>query len=118
MVLQNPCSLTKTILILLFHPTVKMTLSLSRHQYFIPITLRSSSDILPCLDFNSCPDPKSQTFIDPKMQTYLISFYILCALRGVRVSVMVFNATFNNILVILWRSVLFVEEIRVPGENH
>jgi hypothetical protein len=34
------------------------------------------------------------------------------------VSVMVFNATFNNILVISWRSVLLVEETRVPGENH
>ena len=30
---------------------------------------------------------------------------------------MVFNATFNNISVILWRSVLLVEEIGVPGEN-
>jgi hypothetical protein len=25
---------------------------------------------------------------------------------------------YNNILVILWRSVLLVEETRVPGENH
>ena len=32
-----------------------------------------------------------------------------------RVRVMVFNATFNNISVILWRSVLLVEE---TGENH
>ena len=31
---------------------------------------------------------------------------------------MVFNATFNNISVISWRSVLLVEEIKVPGENH
>ena len=31
---------------------------------------------------------------------------------------MVFNATFNNISVILWRSFLVVEETRVPGENH
>jgi hypothetical protein len=31
---------------------------------------------------------------------------------------MVFNATFNNISVISWRSVLFVEETGVPGENH
>jgi hypothetical protein len=31
---------------------------------------------------------------------------------------LVFNATFNNISVILWQSVLLVEEIRVPGENH
>jgi hypothetical protein len=30
----------------------------------------------------------------------------------------VFNATFNNISVKSWRSVLLVEETRVPGENH
>ena len=28
------------------------------------------------------------------------------------------NATFNNISVILWWSVLLEEETRVPGENH
>jgi hypothetical protein len=31
---------------------------------------------------------------------------------------MVNNATFNNISVISWRSVLLVEETKVPGENH
>jgi hypothetical protein len=31
---------------------------------------------------------------------------------------MVLNATFNNISVITWRSVLLVEETRVPAENH
>ena len=31
---------------------------------------------------------------------------------------MVFHATFNNISVISWRSVLFVEQTGVPGENH
>ena len=31
---------------------------------------------------------------------------------------MVFNATFNNISVISWRSVLLVVEIGVPGENY
>jgi hypothetical protein len=30
---------------------------------------------------------------------------------------MVFNATFNNISVISWHSVLLVEENGVPGEN-
>jgi len=30
----------------------------------------------------------------------------------------VFNATFDNISIISWRSVLLVEETRVPGENH
>jgi hypothetical protein len=31
---------------------------------------------------------------------------------------MVPNATFNNISVISWRSVLLVKETGVPGENH
>jgi len=31
---------------------------------------------------------------------------------------MVFNATFNNILVISWLSVLLVEETEIPGENN
>jgi len=31
---------------------------------------------------------------------------------------MVFNATFNNISVISWRSVLLVEDTEEPGENH
>ena len=31
---------------------------------------------------------------------------------------MVFDATFNTILAISWRSVLLVKEIMVPGENH
>ena len=32
--------------------------------------------------------------------------------------VMVFNATFKYILVMLWQSVLLMKEIRVPGDNH
>jgi hypothetical protein len=35
-----------------------------------------------------------------------------------RVRVMVFNATFNNISAISWRSVLLMEETGIPGENH
>ena len=31
---------------------------------------------------------------------------------------MVFNATFNNISVISWQSVLLMEETGVLGENH
>ena len=34
------------------------------------------------------------------------------------VCLMVFNATFNNISVISWRSVLLVEETGGPRENH
>jgi hypothetical protein len=36
--------------------------------------------------------------------------------QGVRA--MVFNATFNNISVLSWRSILLVEETGVPRENH
>ena len=34
------------------------------------------------------------------------------------VRIMMFNATFNNISVISWQSVLVVEEIGVSWENH
>jgi hypothetical protein len=43
----------------------------------------------------------------------LICLYLLMVWFGF----VVFNATFNNIPVISWRSVLLVEETRVPGEN-
>ena len=38
--------------------------------------------------------------------------------EGLGFGFMVFNATFNNISVISWRSVLLVEETGVPEENH
>ena len=34
------------------------------------------------------------------------------------VRIMVFNATFNNISVISWQSVLLMEETEKPRENH
>ena len=43
---------------------------------------------------------------------------LLCLLFIFRVRGVVFNATFNNISVISWRSVLWVEETGVPEENH
>ena len=43
----------------------------------------------------------------------------LLILNNLKISrVMVLNATFNNISVISWWSVLLVEETRVPGENN
>jgi hypothetical protein len=38
--------------------------------------------------------------------------------KRIRDRAMMFNATFNNISVISWRSVLMVEETGVPEENH
>ena len=43
---------------------------------------------------------------------------IITMVVGWLVGLMAFNATFNNISVISWRSVLLVEETGVPGEKH
>jgi hypothetical protein len=50
-------------------------------------------------------------------EVYLIQHYVIKFVNGL-VWFMVFNATFNNISVISWQSVLLVEEIGVPGEDH
>ena len=52
--------------------------------------------------------------VDKKSYTFLRYHGTL----NVWVRVMVFNPTFNNISAISWRSVLLVEETRVPRENH
>ncbi len=39
-------------------------------------------------------------------------------MKNKRGRVVVFNATFNNISIISWRSVLLIGETGVPGENH
>jgi radical SAM superfamily enzyme YgiQ (UPF0313 family) len=38
--------------------------------------------------------------------------------KSIWVIVMVFHATFNNISVLSWWSVLLVEEAEEPGKNH
>ena len=45
-------------------------------------------------------------------------FVFKCQVSDIRFGLWCFNATFNNISVILWWSVLLVEETGVPGENH
>jgi hypothetical protein len=49
-------------------------------------------------------------------ESFSISWYILCGYK-IRFRFIAFNATFNNISVLSWRSVLLVEETRVPREN-
>ena len=57
-----------------------------------------------------------------RILTYSIQFFILTYSKYKYIwfwfGFMVFNTTFNNISVISWRSVLLVEETRVPWENH
>jgi len=55
---------------------------------------------------------KSPRFSLTEREVMSLCFYPV----GVRI--MVFNATFNNISIILWLSVLLVEETRIPGENN
>jgi hypothetical protein len=43
---------------------------------------------------------------------------VMCIMSNHWIMFMVFNASFNNISVISWWSVLLVEETGVPGENH
>jgi hypothetical protein len=58
----------------------------------------------------------------PNVKKKVFFFYIslrnILELTNLWRWVMVFNATFNNISDISWRSVLLVEETVVPGENH
>ena len=57
-----------------------------------------------------------------KIRVLLLSYWSLLQLEiGFFVDlcqIMVFNATFNNISVISWQTLLLVEETGVPGENH
>jgi hypothetical protein len=49
---------------------------------------------------------------------WLLKFTFTQHSNIVRYRVRVFKATFNNVSVILWRSVLFVKENGLPWENH
>jgi len=60
------------------------------------------------------PHVNTSATYSPHDFVYLLSSLIYCLF----VCLMVFNATFNNISVISWRSVLLVEETGGPGENN
>jgi hypothetical protein len=49
---------------------------------------------------------------------YYSYMIVLITVEHVFLCLFVLNATFNNISVISWRSVLLVEETGGPGENH
>jgi hypothetical protein len=56
--------------------------------------------------------------IKENVSIYFVNEDFTLQLIFLRFVFMVSNATFNNISVISWRSVLLVEESVVPGENH
>ena len=58
-----------------------------------------------------------KTMVGLKAPLIVILNYSQIGLKN-RDRVSVFLATFNNISVISWQSIAFVEETGVPGENH
>ena len=67
---------------------------------------------------NSTNINKTKNNLSPQLTEHKIMTYDIGNLDPGLVRVMVFIATFNNISVISWQSVLLVEESGVPGENH
>ena len=70
-----------------------------------------------CIFTNIQPHSSLQSHKTVVNENILFSHYIILS----KVSYcwcLVFNATFNNISVISWRSVLLVKESGGPGENH
>jgi hypothetical protein len=66
---------------------------------------------LPKTVVNMCFDEVSKISQDTTVYNMVdIDCFFVC--------LVVFNATFNNISIISWRSVLLVEETEGPGENH
>jgi len=62
-------------------------------------------------------DPYPTSAIIIRFDNSVINYDIVFDdLTGLGLSFIVFNATFDNISVILWRLVLLVEETGVPGE--
>ena len=51
------------------------------------------------------------------LPSQMVVLFFSC-IRGDRVMVMVFNATFNKISGISWRPILLMEETGLPRENH
>ena len=65
------------------------------------------------------PEPQPTMGTNHKTRTNKTKYIIQKAsMRMFRVTVVIFNATFNNISAISWQSILLVEETRVPRENH
>jgi hypothetical protein len=82
-----------------------------------PCNMFNSSDYWKCISFiwkfvAFGPSP----LID--MQIYYTKHHCLKLHEILGFGFVVFNATFNNISVISWRSVVLVEDTWVPGENH
>ena len=80
------------------------------------VRLRTASN--QCLFVHSLHSEGYPKFHFANVMQVVLELGICTRLFRIGMGFMVFNATFNNISVILLRSVLLVEETRVPGENN
>jgi hypothetical protein len=94
--------------------SINFHMALSAMNYLLTVSFRQFSLYIILKGFVLLEGNLSVLIKLPTFHRSLTSF-ISC---GSFFRVVVFNATFNNISVILWRSVLLVEETGVPGENH
>ena len=63
--------------------------------------------------------PANETLLNYIHTTFMLNIEFVFIIVLHRLSwFMVLNTTFNNITVISWRSVLLMQEIGVPAENH
>ena len=62
--------------------------------------------------------PQNNHSLALKPKIFIIQVSNSVIKRGKRFGFVVFNATFNNISIISWWSVLLMEEAGVPRENH
>ena len=70
------------------------------------------------LDFDSDSSPKQEsTSIHVSLPLHIMLTQLIVYLQSLRGRFMVFCATFNNISVISWQSVLLMEKTREPGET-
>jgi hypothetical protein len=63
--------------------------------------------------YNKCLSLHSECLTNQLFTLIKKTLFFSCYKRRV----MVFNSTFNNISVLSWQSILFVEETGVPGKN-
>jgi hypothetical protein len=71
------------------------------------------------LPMQSVPITTNVVSLNPtRGRMYSIQHNVIYIITCQKFMVMVLNANFNNISVILWQWVLFVEETWVPRENH
>ena len=81
------------------------------------VEVKNTIDLYTCSIYHSLQD-MCYTVVSPSYKALQRAPHLSGQNSGLGVRIMVFNATFNNFSVILWQSVLLVEETGIPRVNH